>query len=294
MKVAFASYDKDDDICGISSWLHRLLPLLQSAGVEVEAHLLSYTGKPAANCDFFRRHNIPFRCAPMGEFTDQSVEGYLKLIEEGQPDIYVANSQVSAFFAAGFARAQGIASIGVLHTDDPFNSTVIEEFCRGAEFRPSAMVGVSSFLGETLHQLKIKDLTVAFIGYGVPIPAEPARLSDTFRLVFVGRLVEPQKRATDVARALCAAARQIPGVEAWMAGDGGSRPNIEKLLAENTDLGGRVRLLGRIENAKIYETLKECHALVLLSDFEGLPIAVLEAMATGVVPDLPRDAQRDQ
>ena len=45
-----------------------------------------------------------------------------------------------------------------------------------------------------------------------------------------------------------------------------------------------MRLLGRVDNANIYDVLRQCHGLVLLSDYEGLPISMLEAMAAGVVP----------
>jgi hypothetical protein len=47
-------------------------------------------------------------------------------------------------------------------------------------------------------------------------------------------------------------------------------------------MGARVRLLGRVDD--VYDVLAQCHGLVLLSDYEGLPVSVLEAMATGVVP----------
>jgi glycogen synthase len=43
-------------------------------------------------------------------------------------------------------------------------------------------------------------------------------------------------------------------------------------------------MLGRVDNAKMYDMLAQCHGLVLLSDYEGLPISMLEGMAAGLVP----------
>jgi glycosyltransferase involved in cell wall biosynthesis len=47
---------------------------------------------------------------------------------------------------------------------------------------------------------------------------------------------------------------------------------------------GRVELTGRISGAGVRDILLASHAFVLLSDFEGLPVAMLEAMEAGCVP----------
>jgi glycosyltransferase involved in cell wall biosynthesis len=95
-------------------------------------------------------------------------------------------------------------------------------------------------------------------------------------------LVEEQKRVSDVATALCAVAQRIPNLEAWIVGEGPARNAVEDIIRKKGN--GRVRLLGRVDPANIYEVLGQCHGLVLLSDYEGLPISMLEAMAAGVVP----------
>ena len=126
-------------------------------------------------------------------------------------------------------------------------------------------------------------MTVCRIGYGVSVPvkrAEPP--GSVLRLVYVGRLVEQQKRVSDVAAALCSAAQVIPNLEAWIVGEGSARPAVEDIIQNKGN--GRVKLLGRVDNARIYDVLTQCHGLVLLSDYEGLPISMLEGMAAGVVP----------
>src|SRR5262249_58462022 len=45
-----------------------------------------------------------------------------------------------------------------------------------------------------------------------------------------------------------------------------------------------VHLVGFVDNDQIQKRLLECHAVVLLSDWEGLGLALLEGMACGVVP----------
>ncbi|MGH7859515.1 MAG: glycosyltransferase family 4 protein, partial [Candidatus Binatia bacterium] len=77
-------------------------------------------------------------------------------------------------------------------------------------------------------------------------------------------------------------AAALPGVEGVLFGDGPERSRVEALLRERP--GVRVRLAGRLPSEAVGPALAECQAVALLSDYEGLPIAVLEAMSVGVVP----------
>jgi glycosyltransferase involved in cell wall biosynthesis len=122
------------------------------------------------------------------------------------------------------------------------------------------------------------------IPYGAPVPERTAQAPNgKLRLVYIGRLVERQKRISETTRALCRAVRQIPNVEGVIYGDGPARPAVEQILrAEAGTLP--VRLGGRLDSDQVQDHLLRCHALVLLSDYEGLPIALMESMACGVVP----------
>ena len=285
MKVTFATYDAPRDVGGVSTWMQRILPLLQKAGVEVDVHVMAFDGKPGANCAFFKEHGIPVRWIPWQMHLPYAVRSFLKFLEESQPDVYVPNCIVPAYFAAGYARRSGIPTVGVLHSDDSFHWGLVDEFIKGRpEFRVSAVVPVSSFLeSEVSSTAASLGVTVCRIGYGVPIPAKLAEPpTSVFRLVYVGRLVEEQKRVSDVATALCAVAQRIPNLEAWIVGEGSARNAVEDIIRKKGN--GRVRLLGRVDNANIYDVLGQCHGLVLLSDYEGLPVSMLEAMAAGVVP----------
>jgi glycosyltransferase involved in cell wall biosynthesis len=285
MKVAFATYDAPRDVGGVSTWMRLVLPLFQAAGVEVDVHVIAFDGKPGANCTFFKEQGIPVRWIPWQAHSPYAVRSFRKFFEESQPDVYVPNCIVPAYFAAGYARHAGVPTVGILHSDDPFYWAVVDEFIKGPpEFQVSAVVPVSTFLESQVSQTAAAaGVTVCRISYGVPIPSKVAEPpTSVFRLVYVGRLVEEQKRISEVASALCAITQKIPNLEAWLVGEGEARESVEEIIRKKGN--ERVRLLGRVDNTNIYDVLTQCHGLVLLSDYEGLPLSMLEAMAAGVVP----------
>ncbi|MEV0675596.1 glycosyltransferase [Actinosynnema sp. NPDC050436] len=84
--------------------------------------------------------------------------------------------------------------------------------------------------------------------------------------------LEPQKRH-DVL--LAAWARIGGGAELWLAGDGSLRPALERTAA---GIPG-VRFLGN--RPDVPDLLAAADVTVLTSDWEGMPIAVLESLAAG-------------
>src|SRR5262249_35459336 len=103
------------------------------------------------------------------------------------------------------------------------------------------------------------------------------------RLAYLGRLTEEYKRISELTRGLCRAVHEVPGTEAVIYGDGPARPAVEQILREDGN-GLPVQLVGFVENDEMPKHLLECHAVVLLSDHEGLGLSLLEGMASGVVP----------
>jgi glycosyltransferase involved in cell wall biosynthesis len=283
MKVCFATYDYPGDIGGASTFLQRLLPLLQMAGIELEVHVVALAGRPTVDCAFFEKQGIAIRWTPFQPHLPSAVRSLLRFLEKSKPDIYVPYTVIPAYYAAGYARCGGIPTVGVLLSDSPYYQGIVDEFVNGDPFCVSAVVPCSAFLESQVSSTAARvDVTVHRIACGIPIPAKTAVLSGSiFRLVYIGRLVEEAKRISDVANALCAVTQNIPNLEAWIVGEGEARRAVEAIIRK-TRAGARVRLLGRVPD--VYDVLVQSHGLVLLSDYEGLPTSVLEAMATGVVP----------
>lgn len=282
MKVTFVSYDNNTDIGGVSSWLQRLLPELRKRGIEVDINLLSPGGRPGVNCRAFEKLKIPYQLKHWTGDTQSDVYSCMEMAVVSQPDVYIPNCIIPAYFAASLLKKQGVATVGVLHADEPLYHGIIEEFVHGDDrFRLSAVVAVSKFL-ETRCQNS--SLPVQYIPCGVPMPGIQANFDENlFRLVYTGRLEEQQKRIISVTNAFCSIVHSQLNTEAFIVGRGSMQKRVQQLI-NRKNLQNRIQVLNRIEPGEVYGVLQKCHSFVLLSDYEGLPVSMLEAMAVGVVP----------
>lgn len=107
------------------------------------------------------------------------------------------------------------------------------------------------------------------------------------RIGYVGRVVEEQKRVMDfipLLRELHTA--DIP-FELNIIGEGDDKARLEQSLADNS-LDEKVNFWGWQTPEQIKQRLWELDVFVLLSDYEGLPVAMLEAMGYGLVPVVTR------
>src|SRR5262249_17332604 len=200
-------------------------------------------------------------------------------------DILVINAVYpAAYYMGRWLREAGIPTVGICHGGGMmwFYPGLLDQFVLGEEaYRVSAFVCVSNWLEQAVRQRNPKDVLLQSIPYGVPIPEKIAQKPNgRLKLAYVGRLVEEQKRISEVTRGLCRVVREVPGTEAVIYGDGPSRGTVENIIHEQ----GNVQLAGFVENNQIPGLLSECHAVVLLSDHEGFGLSLLEGMASGAVP----------
>jgi glycosyltransferase involved in cell wall biosynthesis len=113
------------------------------------------------------------------------------------------------------------------------------------------------------------------------------RVTSPMRLIYTGRLVQYQKRVLDYVELAQALDRTGVPYELSLVGSfvdrEGSQAKFESKAREHL-ADGRIRLPGRMSRAQILKELASHAFFVLLSDFEGLPLALVEAMARGCVP----------
>lgn len=120
---------------------------------------------------------------------------------------------------------------------------------------------------------------------------EQLRLEATDRVITIVARLYPEKNHQLLLRAFARIAQEKPEAKLLIVGDGVEEQEIASTIAR-LGLGERVRMLGVRRDIPVI--LAASDAFVLCSDREGLPIAVLEAMAAGLpviatrVGDLPQ------
>ena len=103
-------------------------------------------------------------------------------------------------------------------------------------------------------------------------------LAETTKYVlFAGRL-HPQKDPLLLAKTI--AALQDPQVHLLVAGDGELAPDLKAEILR-LNLSAQVTMLGAVNSANLVGLYQIANALILTSEFEGLPLVVLEALACG-------------
>jgi glycosyltransferase involved in cell wall biosynthesis len=113
-------------------------------------------------------------------------------------------------------------------------------------------------------------------------PRAAAPPGTPLRLLHIGRLVRP-KGVFEVVDGLARARRQGVAANLVIAGDGPDLRGLQE-AADRAGLAGHVAFVGPAFGQRKVGLLRAADALVLPSYHEGLPYALLEGMAAGLVP----------
>jgi len=211
-------------------------------------------------------------------------------------DAIISHWMVPSALAAGpIALSMGLPHLAQAHSGDIH----MLQNMRGGPLLACAITRGSSYLGfvteglrkefmSLTNQASLDKAKIMPMGFDPEI-ATPLACRDDFRaklklngftVLFLGRLV-PIKGLSH----LIAAIKNKPWITLIIAGDGPDRSAMEDIAKETV---ARVIFLGRVNPSKRADLLAACDAMVLpsvpLQDgrHEGLPLAIIEAMAAGL------------
>lgn len=275
----------------------RAAALINAFGARWRHEIVALDGRVEA-LDLVRdRSLVTVRAAPVPPGQAGSVWSTLRAwracLKAAKPDL-VLTYNWGAFDAVLAARSLGLP---LVHHEDGFNSDEAGRqlprrvWARRLALRKTPLIVPSRRLRDiALHEWKLRPACVHHIDNGVDLARYLPRdgglalrrrygIPDSALLVgWLGHL-RPVKNSR---RFLAALARVDPELQAWalVIGDGPERAACEELVARTHTLQGRVVFAGHQSDPLPF--LRSLDVLCLSSDSEQMPIALVEAMATGL------------
>jgi glycosyltransferase involved in cell wall biosynthesis len=219
-------------------------------------------------------------------YEDRLRWGYRK-IAEVQPTALLACLGAESFEMLRLAP-KGVARIALIQADSREPYALAQQYSRWID----VLVGVSEKIRDNAKSLpEFAEKRVEAIPYGIDFSASPARTRTSegeaaLRVLYLGRLIEEQKRISRLAEVIRIAEEQELRVQFTVVGSGPGEEWFRNAIAGC----GNVELRAPVSNRDVPEILHAQDVFLLLSDYEGLPLSLLEAMGYGLVPvvsDLP-------
>lgn len=252
-----------------------------SAHAEIEIALPSQV--PVVECP-----NSTYPGSP--HLTERDItHGYLPAYQNYLPATVIPNWSFGAYAtyaAIAKKQPQALRLIGYAHADDPeyynwltYYEPIIHRF-----------VAVSREIGEKLASLlPHRQADIVVKSYAVTAPKAVERSysppSQSLHLVYAGRISEHQKRVSDLVRLAQVLSNQQVNFKLRIIGEGADkdilRRNVEQLAPA---VRQRIVLEDGLSPDRMPEVWQTADIFLLVSEFEGTSIAMLEAMAQGCVP----------
>lgn len=181
-----------------------------------------------------------------------------------------------------FAHAHGYDASAALRDDDTRERMK-------ALAKADGIIVVNRVMRDRMLQLGVPEQRLVVIPYGVDVPESftPRAVGEVVHCVSVGRLV-PKKAPLLLLDAFARAADAVPSLRLTCVGEG---PLLEEAQAHARDLrlGDKVTFTGAMPHGEILRMLDQAdsflqHSVVApdTGDEEGVPVAILEAMAHGL------------
>lgn len=268
------------NVSGVNTFVETLVHELRGRGYDAS---ILFTTRDADQLDAELMPKVPYRFLSSKTLTPAETRRQLEeYLRANAPCIFVPNYDYAVSSIASHLP-DNVGVLGVLHCDE--DEHYLHAYRMGHYW--DAIVAVSPTVRSRLLQLNPafeKRLTT--IPYGVSVPAEPPSpplYSSVIRIVYCGRLVQKQKRIFDFAElANILTARQVP-FQLTLIGDGPAMTTLSARLQPLIEQGA-VRMPGRLQYQQVLEELADHDVFALMSDYEGLPLSLLEAMAVECVP----------
>jgi glycosyltransferase involved in cell wall biosynthesis len=199
------------------------------------------------------------------------------------------------------ATAFGVRTVFHSHAAEfvPFyekQPRLLQRYVRFALSQPSVLVTLAASWQQYFRQLALR-VRIEVLRNPVSVPLFTHSSHERPIVLMLGQLGQ-RKGTYDLLKVVPRIVREFPDVMFWLGGDGELTRTAD--LIRQHAWGSHVSLLGWVQEEAKHRALSEASVFVLPSYHEGLPVAVLEAMAyalpvittpVGGIVDLIEDGQ---
>lgn len=266
----------------------HLLELLRGFRGDIEAHLA--TGEKGFLTAEARRlgiqvHILPNLTQPLNFLKDVlAFKEILSLIRQLRPSLVHAHSSKAGFLGRLAARVAGVPAVFTAHgwgfaDGVPWKRKMVAIFGEWFVSRFSSGIITVSEVDRVLalHYRIVPERSMTVVHNGIRDTSEQSCAGDSNepRLAMVARFAPPKDQSVLLG---ALAGYQMP-FQVDFIGEGPSQAEV-KDLARELGLGGEVNFLGAVNN--VSQILAGVNIFVLISNWEGFPISILEAMRAGL------------
>ena len=258
--------------------------------ITVEPVVPFYSGKGRETMlSLVKSHPANFKIISTGadhlyEFGTQGYRSkiYIDLIKKHVPEgtPIVLSDDAGVWDAAGYL-ADKYPMLGVIHGNDD----IYFANARQHAAHLSACICVSDRIRKNLMERcpQVREEIIKVIPCGINMPQfAPEFRSDKYiNLIFIGRIEDKVKRATDLV-GICNQLHQH-GLLFHLEVIGNGKESGEEMQQSfnKAGIGGHVTFRGWLARNEIQQLLNESDILLLTSNSEGMPLVMMEALASG-------------
>ncbi|MCT4587334.1 MAG: glycosyltransferase family 4 protein [Carboxylicivirga sp.] len=286
MKILFCAYDRPGHIAtGPNAWIQRLIPDLLNKKLDIITHFF-YEGKEkeCPTIQYFKNNRLPYLSYSLEKlpYTEVQVGELLKAVRKYKITVLVANLVIPAFYTAKYLQQFNIPVIPVLHSNEPHTRGVIEKFVNKKNTGINHSVSVSKLINSYILDIN-KNGIHQVIPCGTPQVRYQTQLcNDKLKVIYAGRIEVEQKQIFLLTEAFIKCSKALPKIEFNIYGNGRCEKEVESIIEGS--LGHYVEFKGAVPPSEIQKVMAKHQVFTLMSDYEGMPIALMEAMACGLVP----------
>jgi glycosyltransferase involved in cell wall biosynthesis len=205
---------------------------------------------------------------------------YAQLIATLPTGTPIILSDDASVWQAGTYYYKTYPIIAVLHADEAYYYNIAARY----HSKLAAVVCVSQRVSATaLRQIpELSPSIVHTIPCGISLPPinYTNKIDKTIKLVYAGRVSVYQKRAGDLLKIALLLAKEQISFHLDIIGDGDAKAGLMQGV-EEAGLQNSISFRGWLSQPEVAKYLANADMLLMTSDFEGTPIAMMEALAAG-------------